>query len=61
MAEGYVVKLLDNNGTIAPRWVTIEGGRGFGPREGATCFQIMRRHIRKRKYGRRCRRKCSPS
>jgi hypothetical protein len=38
MAEGYVVKLLDNKGALAPRWVTIEHGRGFGTREGATVF-----------------------
>jgi hypothetical protein len=38
MAEGYVVKLLDNNGTLEPRWVMTEGGRGFGTREGATVF-----------------------
>ena len=38
MAEGYVVKLLDNKGALEPRWVTNDGGRGYGPREGATVF-----------------------
>jgi hypothetical protein len=38
MAEGYVVKLVDNKGVLAPRWVTTQGGRGFGTREGATVF-----------------------
>jgi hypothetical protein len=37
-AMGYVVKLLDDNRKMDPRWVTTEGGRGFGTREGATVF-----------------------
>jgi hypothetical protein len=38
MAEGYVVKLLDSEGALEPRWVSTEHGRGFGLREAATVF-----------------------
>jgi hypothetical protein len=38
MVEGYVVKLVDTEGALEPRWVTTVGGRGFGTREGATVF-----------------------
>ncbi len=38
MAEGYVVKLLDSEGALEPRWAFADRGRGFGPREGATVF-----------------------
>jgi hypothetical protein len=38
MAKGYVVKLRDSEGALEPRWVTTDGGRGFGTREGATVF-----------------------
>jgi hypothetical protein len=37
-SAGYVVKLVYDDVSIVPRWVTIVGGLGFGGRDLAIVF-----------------------